>query len=242
MKKLKTILLVASILIVSLVLTSVALANTRELTIEEQLQPLYEEKGSLESWRYWEGLQLEERKALVSETEDVIEDLNKRIKEFQDMIEDIIGSPSEQVTLSGGGSAQVAQSVPWHIEPVIGDHPDKYYWLADACIKHAEDPVSCLKIMEGVFVADSGFCTAGAGAKNNNCGNARPGSGNSGDPAVTWIARDNWRVYETIEDGIYDNVAIYAEFYEGTSIEYMHHWWSMYSPNWDVTVRQYSNK
>jgi len=235
MKNLKTILLVASILIVSLVLTSVALANTRELTVEEQLQPLYEEKASLEAWRYWEGQQLEERKDLVNITKKVIEEINKNITENQDKIEDIIGSPSEQVIPSGGGSALVA-----YVEPE--EHPDKYYMLADACIKHAQDPLSCLKIMEGVFVADSGFCTAGAGKTNNNCGNARPGSGKYGDSGINWIASNNWRKYETIQDGIYDNVAIYAQLYEGHTIYYMSNVWAGGSQNWLNTVTQYSNK
>jgi len=231
MKNLKTILLVASILIVSVVLTSVALANTRELTTEEKLQPLYEERARLESLKHWEGLQLQEREGWVNDTKLVIEQINTNITENQVTIDNILGSPLEQtVTSSGGGSA-----------PVV-EHPEKYYWLADACVKHAEDPVSCLKIMEGVFVADSSWCTAGAGARNNNCGNARPGSGKYGDPDVNWTASNNWRKYETLEDGIYDNVAIYARLYEGKSIHYMSNVWAGGSQNWLNTVTQYANK
>jgi len=121
MKKLKTILLVTSILIVSLVLTSVALANTRELTTEEKLQPLYEEKATLEAWRYWEGLQLEKRKDLVRDTELVIEQINKTIQENQDTIDNILGSPLS--TASSGGGATDSQCC-WK-EDVGDDYNEK---------------------------------------------------------------------------------------------------------------------
>lgn len=93
--------------------------------------------------------------------------------------------------------------------------------------------------MTGVFIADSSWCTKGAGAKNNNCGNIRPGSGKYGDSDVEWKAINNWRVYTTLEDGIYDNVAIYAQLYEGKSLDYMRRVWAGGSYNWSKIVSYY---
>lgn len=111
--------------------------------------------------------------------------------------------------------------------------------LAQACDIWADDPDYCVKVMTGVFVADSSWCTAGVGAKNNNCGNMRPGSGKYGDPDVEWIASNNWRKYDTIRDGIYDNVALYSQLYEGTSVDYMRRYWAGGSYNWSAIVNSY---
>lgn len=91
--------------------------------------------------------------------------------------------------------------------------------------------------MKGVFTADSAFCTKGAGAKNNNCGNVRPGSGKYGDKDVKWIASNNWRRYKTLEDGIMDNVALYVQLYEGKSFDYMRINWAEGSYNWMNIVK-----
>ena len=94
--------------------------------------------------------------------------------------------------------------------------------------------------MTGVFVADSSWCTKGAGARNNNCGNARPGSGKYGDPDSKWApAPGRWRNYPTLKDGINDNVALYAQLYEGSSVDYMRRVWAGGSHNWAKTVNQY---
>ena len=109
--------------------------------------------------------------------------------------------------------------------------------LWKACEKHALNTKTCFGIMKGVFLADSGFATKGAGAKHLNPGNARPGSGKYGDKDVKWTAVNNWRHYKTLSDGIYDNTAIYAQLYEGKSVEYMRiRWAGNASKNWSSTV------
>ena len=113
--------------------------------------------------------------------------------------------------------------------------------LSEACTKHADNVDTCPKIMKGVFVADSGVCTKGVGAKTLNCGNLRPGSGKYGDQDVRWTAYNNFRKYDTIRDGVFDNVAVYAQLYEGQSIDYMQRVWAMGSNTWGNTVRQYAN-
>lgn len=118
----------------------------------------------------------------------------------------------------------------------------KHATLQAACDKHSKDPKMCYAVMNGVFKADSAWCTKGAGAKNLNCGNVRPGSGRYGDPETQWIAKNNWRKYSTLEDGIYDNVAIYAQLYEGKSVEYMRTTWAGGSYNWKATVQQSINQ
>lgn len=118
---------------------------------------------------------------------------------------------------------------------------EKEQFLREACQMHAKQPAQCYGIMYGVFVADSSWCTAGVGARNHNCGNARPGSGKYGDPGINWVASNNWRKYSSLRDGVFDNVALYAQLYEGTSIDYMRRNWAGGSHNWARIVSQYSN-
>lgn len=124
---------------------------------------------------------------------------------------------------------------------VVAPEPTKYQHLSNACDKYAANPASCKKIMEGVFVADSSFCTKGQGARNNNCGNMRPGSGKYGDSDISWTVYNNFRVYATLEDGIMDNVALYAQLYEGLDIRTMANKWAEGSNNWYRTVNQYAH-
>lgn len=114
--------------------------------------------------------------------------------------------------------------------------------LWKACAKHANDVKMCYAVMNGVFKADSAWCTKGVGARTLNCGNLRPGSGKYGDPDIEWTPHNNWRKYNTIEDGIYDNVAVYSQLYEGTTPEYMRTTWAGGSYNWKATVQQSINQ
>lgn len=114
--------------------------------------------------------------------------------------------------------------------------------LVEACTKHASNQETCPKIMKGVFAADSGICTKGAGASNLNCGNIRPGSGKYGDKDVHWTVYNNFRKYATMRDGVFDNVALYAQLYEGQSIDYMQKVWARAGDHWGNTVRQYANQ
>ena len=118
--------------------------------------------------------------------------------------------------------------------------------LKEACDEHADETVSCQKIMKGVFQADSGQCTKGVGASTLNCGNMRPGSGTYGDPDIEWTIYDapgngQFRKYATLRDGVFDNVALYSQLYEGTSIAYMQKVWATAGDWWGDTVRQYAN-
>lgn len=97
--------------------------------------------------------------------------------------------------------------------------------------------------MRGVFRADSGFCTAGVGKRTNNCGNIRPGSGKYGDPGRNWVAESSpgngyFRKYQTLEDGIYDNVALYVQLYEGMAVRDMQRVWARAGNYWGDTVFQ----
>ena len=125
-------------------------------------------------------------------------------------------------------------------EPIKPETKEDTLWLA--CGKHAQDQEVCYKIMTGVFVADSSWCTKGQGKSNRNCGNIRPGSGKYGDPEIEWVSVNNFRRYATIEEGIYDNVALYAQLYEGKSIEYMRNVWAGGSLDWKRTVLKYYNQ
>lgn len=95
--------------------------------------------------------------------------------------------------------------------------------------------------MNGIFMADSSFCTKGAGKTHNNCGNVRPGSGDHGDPDIEWKSVNNWRHYESIEDGIYDNVAIYAQLYEGKGWTHLKRW-AGGSSSWLANVQHWFYK
>lgn len=139
--------------------------------------------------------------------------------------------------------AEVA-SYPDRITEVGED--EKYQHLTDACNKYAKNPSSCFKIMRGVFKADSGFCKNGVAARTNNCGNMRPGTGKYGDKTINWtsypvLGNGYFRQYATIKDGIYDNVALYSQLYEGTSVEYMRNVWAHAGQNWANTVYQSIN-
>lgn len=111
-----------------------------------------------------------------------------------------------------------------------------------ACQKHSQSPNECFKVVRGIFMADSKFCTEGAGAKNNNCGNVRPGSGKYGDKDVQWESVNNWRKYKTLSDGIHDNVAVYVQLYEGKGLDYLGENWAEGSPTWIANVKHYYNQ
>jgi len=127
------------------------------------------------------------------------------------------------------------------IEPVTGDKTKEDY-LVGACNYWAKNANKCVDIMTGVFIADSSWCTQGQGARNLNCGNVRPGSGKYGDPNVEWTNSNNFRKYESIRDGISDNVALYVQLYEGKSLAYMKEYWAGNSENWKLIVSPYFYK
>ena len=124
---------------------------------------------------------------------------------------------------------------------------EKEQYLIDACETQAKNPTSCFKIMRGVFKADSGFCKDGVAARTNNCGNMRPGSGKYGDKTISWTSyavpgNGYFRKYSTMKDGIFDNVALYSQLYEGKSVEYMRDVWAHAGQNWANTVYQSINQ
>jgi hypothetical protein len=152
------------------------------------------------------------------------------------VIQEVEGAPTERslqyASLHGAEIKEAGNPLP----PL-----PKHEILRNECRLKAQDGDSCYRIMEGVFIADSGFCTEGIGARTNNCGNIRPGSGKYGDSDVKWTVDTNFRSYATIEDGIKDNVSLYVQLYEGMSIWNMSRVWAGGSDDWYRTVNQYAN-
>ena len=124
----------------------------------------------------------------------------------------------------------------------ISPQNEKEQMLMNACKKHAKNTNLCFDTVNGIFIADSSCGTKGAGANNNNPGNVRPGSGKYGDHEITWIRNHGWRKYKTLKDGVYDNVAIYAQLYEGSSLLQLANAWAEGSINWRYTVQKSINK
>ena len=147
----------------------------------------------------------------------------------------------EEIELTPEDYKRLSEKKLWKCTEEVEESTEIDELLIEACSKHASNQETCPKIMKGVFQADSAQCTQGVGATNLNCGNIRPGSGKYGDPDIQWTVNNNFRKYESLSDGVFDNVALYAQLYEGQSIDYMRRVWARGGQGWADTVNQYAN-